>query len=93
MAQIRSEQFPPGAIKKLHARGAGPFEVKKNDNAYVLNLPEGFDISHIFNVKNLVAYNGPDFNPSNPLLDDPTQDLISEGPSLSPLPNLPPYAA
>ena len=27
-----------------------------------------------------------------PLLDEPTQDLTSEGPSLPPLSNLPPYA-
>ena len=39
MVRIRSERFPPGTVKKLHARGAGPFEVMKriNDNAYVLN--------------------------------------------------------
>ena len=64
-----------------------------DDNAYILNLPEGFGISHIFNIEDLVAYKGSDFNPSNPLLDEPTQDLIPEGPSFSPLPNLPPYAA
>ena len=46
MVRICSERFPPGAVKKLHARGAGPFKVMKiiNDNAYVLNLPEGFGI-------------------------------------------------
>ena len=49
-----------------------------NDNAYVLHLPEGFGISHIFNVEDLVVYKGPDFNPSNPLLDEPTQNLTSE---------------
>ena len=81
--------------KKMHARGAGPFKVMKkiNDNVYVLNLPEGFGISPIFNVEDLVVYKGPDFNPSNPLLDEPTEDLTSEGPSLPPLPNLPTYAA
>ena len=89
MARIHSEQFPPRTVKKLHAREARPFDVMKriNDNACVLNLPEGFGISPIFNVENLVAYKGPEFNPSNPLLDEPTQDLIPEGPLLSPLPN------
>jgi len=58
-----------------------------------LNLLEGFGISLIFNVENLVVHKGPDFNPSNPLLDEPTQNLTSEGPSLPPLLNLPPYAA
>ena len=95
MVRIHSERFLSGTIKELHARGAGPFEVMKkiNDNAYVLNLPEGFDISSIFNVEDLVVYKGLDFNPSNPLLDKPTQDLTSEGPFLPPLPNLPPYVA
>jgi len=88
MVRIRSERFPPGTVKKLHARGAGPFEVMKriNDNAYVLYLLEGFGINLIFNVEDLVAYKGPDFNSSNPLLDEPTQDLTSEGPFLPPLP-------
>jgi len=64
-----------------------------NNNAYVLNLHEGFDISLIFNIEDLVAYKGPDFNPSNPLLDEPIQDLMPEEPSLPPLPNLLPYTA
>jgi len=64
-----------------------------DDNAYVLNLPEGFGISLIFNVENLVGYKAFDFNPSNPVLDEPTRDLILEGPFLSPLSNLSPYVA
>ena len=51
-----------------------------DDNAYVLNFPESFGISLIFNVEDLVAYKRPDFNPSNPLLDEPTHDLTFEGP-------------
>ena len=95
MARIHSEQFPSGTVKKLHARGAGPFEVIKrmNDNAYVLNLHEGFGISFIFNVEDLILYKGPDINPSNPLLDEPTQYLTPEGLSLHPFSNLSPYAA
>jgi len=82
-------------MKKLHACGAGPFEVIKriNDNASVLNLPEGFGISPIFNVEDLVAYKSSYFNPSSLLLDEPTQDLTSEEPSLPPLSSLSPYAA
>ena len=43
--------------------------------------------------EDLVIYKGLNFNPSNPLLDEPTQDLTSEGPFLPPLSNIPPYAA
>jgi len=95
MVRIRSERFPPGAVKKLHTRAARPFKVIKriNNNAYILNLPEGFGISLIFNIENLVAYKGPNFNLSNPLLDEPTQDLTSVGPFLPPLSYIPPYAA
>ena len=73
MVRIRSERFSLGTVKKLHARGAGFFEVMKriNDYAYILNLPEGFGISPIFNVEDLVAYKCPDFNRSKPLLDEP----------------------
>jgi len=94
VVRIHSKWFPPGTVKKLFAHGAGPFQVIKriNDNAYVLNLSERFGISPIFNVEDLTAYKGQDFNPSNPLLDEPTQDLTSEGPFLPSLSNLPPYA-
>ena len=64
-----------------------------DDNAYVLNLPEGFGISLIFDVENLGGYKAFDFNPSKPLLDEPTQVLILEGPFLSSLSNLSPYVA
>ena len=38
--RIRLERFPPGTVKKLHARNADPFQILKklNDNAYVINL-------------------------------------------------------
>ena len=70
MVWIGSERFSPGTVKKLHAHKVGPFEVMKriNYNACVLNLLEGFDISLIFNVEDLVAYKDSDFNPSNPCL-------------------------
>ena len=41
MIRLRPERFPPGTLRKLHARGAGPFKVikKVGSNAYVLELP------------------------------------------------------
>ena len=41
MIRLKPERFPPGTVRKLHARGAGPFKVLKKvgTNAYVLELP------------------------------------------------------
>ena len=64
MVQIHSERFPPGTVRKLHARSAGPFQILKklNDNTYVIDLSKNFDINSTFNVKDLVDHKGPDFN-------------------------------
>ncbi|KAI0492023.1 hypothetical protein KFK09_026288 [Dendrobium nobile] len=92
MVRIRSERFPPGSAKKLHARSAGPFKIisKINSNAYVLDLPEGFNINPTFNIEDLVAFEGPEFNPHNPLTNEPCVNPPSEIPSPAPLPKLPP---
>ena len=39
MVHIRLERFPPGTVKKLHAWSAEPFQMLKNSNAYVVDLP------------------------------------------------------
>jgi len=56
-----------------------------NDNAYVINFPKNFDISSTFNVENLIDYKGPYFNPTNPLVNEPSPELIFESPSFPPL--------
>ena len=81
--------FTTGTVKKLHTRSAGPFQILKlNDNTYVIDLSQDFGISSTFNIEDLVDYKGPDFNPSNPLDDEPSIELISERPSLLLLSNI-----
>jgi len=64
------------------------FKLKKLiDNAYVIDLSQDFDISSTFNIEDIVDYNGPDFNPNNPL-DKPSHESISERHSLQPLLNI-----
>jgi len=90
MIQIRPERFPPGAVKKLTARSAGPFRILKkiNPNVYVTDFPPDFGISSTFNISDLVAYKDPPFNPDNSLvdLDEPTPGPLFEGPHFPPLP-------
>ena len=87
MIRIRPERFPPGIVKKLTARSAGPFKILKkiNPNAYVIDLPSDFEISSTFNISDLVTYKGPPFNPDNPLvnLNKPTPKTLFEGPNFS----------
>ena len=64
--------------------------MKLNENAYVIDLPKDFRINPIFNIKDLVEYKGPNFNTSNPLVDEPTPELFSEGTPLPPLSDISP---
>ena len=68
MIRLRPERFPPGTMKKLHARGAGPFKIikKVGPNAYVLELPPEYGISSTFNISDLKEYKGPALIPSEP---------------------------
>lgn len=55
---MRPERFPEARKSKLSPRGTGPFRVleKINDNAYKLDLPGEFKISHTFNVSDLSPF-------------------------------------
>jgi len=80
MIWIHPERFLPGNVKKLHARSAGPFKIlmNLNDNVYVIDFSEDFEINHTFNIEDLVEYKGPNFNPSNPLVDESTPEPFFE---------------
>jgi len=73
MIRLRPERFPPGTVRKLHARGAGPFRVVKRvgSNAYVLELPPELGISSTFNITDLVEYREPAVIPSEPFEPNP----------------------
>ena len=90
MVRICSEWFSLRTVKKLHARSASPFQILKklNDNVYIIDLPQDFGISFTFNIENLMDYKGPDFNPNNPLDDQPSLEPTFERHSLPPLPNI-----
>ena len=74
MIKLRPERFSLGTMKKLHARGAGPFKVLKKvgPNAYVLELPPEYGISSTFNISYLKEYKGPALIPSEPFGPYPT---------------------
>ena len=78
MIRLKPERFPPGTLKKLHARGAGPFKVikKVGPNAYVLELSPELGISSTFNISDLVEYREPTMIPSEPF--EPDNILESE---------------
>lgn len=68
MIKLRPERFSPGTMKKLHARGAGPFKILRRvgQNAYVLELPPDFGISPTFNVSDIKEFKEPVLIPSEP---------------------------
>ena len=76
----------------LHVHSAGPFKIlnKLNCNTYIINLPKDYDISCIFNVNDLVDYNGFD---CSSLVVKPSLKPFFERPSLTQLPNIHPITA
>ncbi|KAL5844649.1 hypothetical protein ACOSQ4_010607 [Xanthoceras sorbifolium] len=60
LVRLRPKRFHLGSFTKLYARRAGLFSLLKRlgPNACVIDLPEKFTFSHIFNVEDLSAFNG-----------------------------------
>ena len=65
MVRIHPERIPKTFLKKLYARVMGPYSIihKLGSNAHLLDLPNDMDISHVFNVEDLLPYRGT-FEPS-----------------------------
>ena len=65
MVCIHPERIPKTFSKKLFARAMCPYSIicKLGSNAYLLDLPNDMDISHVFNVEDLLPYRGT-FEPS-----------------------------
>ena len=63
---LRKDRFPPGKFGKLKPRVDCPFKIieKIGENAYKLQLPNEYEISPMFNVKDLRAYHGEDLRAS-----------------------------
>ena len=72
MIRLKPEWFPPKTMKKLYARGVGPFKILKKirPNAYMLELPPDLDISLTFNVSDLIEYKELALIPSEPFEPD-----------------------
>ena len=61
MATVRRDRFPNERRSKLLPQADGPFKVLAcyNNNAYKIDLPRGkYNVSDIFNVKDLAPYHG-----------------------------------
>ena len=65
MVHICPKRIPKTFSKKLYARAIGPYSIirKPGSNAYLLDLPNDMDISPVFNIEDLLPYQGT-FEPS-----------------------------
>ena len=63
---LLKDRFPPGKFRKLKLRVDDPFKIieKIGENAYKLQFPDEYEVSLMFNVKDLRAYHGEDLRAS-----------------------------
>ena len=60
MGRIRLERIQKTFLNFFYARAMNPYSIihKLGSNAYLLDLPNDMDISHVFNVEDLLSYRG-----------------------------------
>ncbi|KAL6996362.1 hypothetical protein U1Q18_052515 [Sarracenia purpurea var. burkii] len=60
IVHIHPECYPKNSFKKLNAQTTGPYRIirKLGPNAYLLDLPSYVNISSIFNIEDLLPYQG-----------------------------------
>ena len=84
---LRKDRFPQERKSKLRPRADGPFKVlaRYNNNAYKIDLPrDKYNVSDIFNVKDLSPYHGDeDFDPRSDLSQGRGDD--AEHPTIIPM--------
>jgi hypothetical protein len=58
LAHLRKERFPRGTYNKLKMKKIGPCKIirKFEENAYEIGLPDGVEISPIFNIADMYPY-------------------------------------
>ena len=58
IVRIHPEKIPKTFLKKLYAIAMGPYSIirKLGFNAYILDLPNDMDISHVLNIEDLLPY-------------------------------------
>ena len=84
MVHIRLERILETFSKKHYARAMGPYSIirKLGSNAYLLDFPNDMDISHVFNVEDLLPYRNT-FEPST-LPSNVSADEASKGAPIMP---------